>query len=295
MSLLGVFLDSGVRRNDGQIRTASTLGPTLLICCGREITMQRCSKYNLSTKAALLALQIALMAFLGGCSGKGAAFLPYYILSGGEGRNPCTEMHPVHAYLSGCRLSEFSMQLSQLITPQNANDRAAGVCLLELATTFQNIEILRKLIENGAKPSLCTTGFSQRVFVHTINSCPFRGGDCEVLFLTLEGIGVHPSNIQDILTQSAARGCASATRFSLKRGADPNRLDESGKRPLHYASNATAEGNIETVKILRQFGADPHLSSAVFESPLELARRRFSGAIRWPAMEAAFGAVTETQ
>ena len=61
----------------------------------------------------------------------------------------------------------------------------------------------------------------------------------------------------------------------LKAGADPNAQDEKGRSPLNHALKA---GEITTVELLYQFGADATQADTSGLTPLELSTKRYRGA-----------------
>ncbi|XP_075405361.1 DNA-binding protein RFXANK isoform X2 [Tenrec ecaudatus] len=87
-----------------------------------------------------------------------------------------------------------------------------------------------------------------------------RGNEVSALPATLDSLSIH---------QLAAQGELSQLREHLRKGDNLiNKPDERGFTPLIWAS---AFGEIETVRFLLEWGADPHILAKERESALSLA------------------------
>ncbi|XP_076978181.1 DNA-binding protein RFXANK [Tamandua tetradactyla] len=87
-----------------------------------------------------------------------------------------------------------------------------------------------------------------------------RGNEVSALPATLDSLSIH---------QLAAQGELSQLREHLRKGDKlVNKPDERGFTPLIWAS---AFGEIETVRLLLEWGADPHILAKERESALSLA------------------------
>uniref|UniRef100_A0A8D2DB70 Regulatory factor X associated ankyrin containing protein n=1 Tax=Sciurus vulgaris TaxID=55149 RepID=A0A8D2DB70_SCIVU len=87
-----------------------------------------------------------------------------------------------------------------------------------------------------------------------------RGNEVSALPATLDSLSIH---------QLAAQGELSQLKEHLRKGDNLiNRPDERGFTPLIWAS---AFGEIETVRFLLEWGADPHILAKERESALSLA------------------------
>ena len=102
---------------------------------------------------------------------------------------------------------------------------------LVAAARGQHMEIVRALLDRGAKPNTGTcTGLPLSRLPQT------------------NGIGVTP------LLIAAKRGSEAIVKLLLERGANPNLADFRGYTPIH---SAASKSHIYIIRLLIQAGADP--------------------------------------
>lgn len=80
---------------------------------------------------------------------------------------------------------------------------------------------------------------------------------------------------------AAAVGDLDTMRLLLERGADPNARQEQGYTALHEAAR---KGSMEMAKLLMERGADPHVKNDDGKTPLDIARANSQNAfVEWLA------------
>ena len=210
------------------------------------------------------ALQIAVVALVG-CTGKEAMIpllLPQYVAPSAP-KTQCELSPAVDARISGCPSYDAN---AARITRANANGKQmhTGLCFLGVAALRRERDLIFELLDNGADIRKCG---GLDVFHHWmiglgsgLNPCA-EGTD--KVFGEIEQRGLSPSNLDELLVTAIVRGCNSAIPFFVNRGADVNRPNRSGLRPLFYAMNPSRTTSPEAVRLLRVAGADPSLIVSV--------------------------------
>jgi hypothetical protein len=221
------------------------------------------------------------------CACQPTPFPPYIRF---EGFSSCGASHPIAAYLSCPNTGSDPLDIPPPVTRRNANDQYLNKCMLEWAADFGDLSVFKLLLANGADIHLCPKGYSERIYGILIARCE-RNQQHSIapFFSLLESLRVLPPNAQTLLQSASKRGCADAIRFLANHGANLNYEYSDGLRPLHYLVPWPKERNIETVRVLVELGADPHLPSRSAPSPFEYAKQTLGKGpySSWPKMESA--------
>jgi ankyrin repeat protein len=115
-----------------------------------------------------------------------------------------------------------------------------GYSPLGLASFFKRRDVVKVLLERGAKPSV-----------------PSRDQ------------GFTP--LHSAVATDAGAAIHEIVRLLLDAGADPNAKSREGGTPLH---SAAFTGDLETAELLLAYGADPSATDATSQTPLDIARDR---------------------
>ena len=115
-----------------------------------------------------------------------------------------------------------------------------GYSPLGLASFFKRPDVVRVLLERGAKPSV-----------------PSRDQ------------GFTP--LHSAVATDAGEATAEIVRLLLEAGADPNLKSNEGGTPLHSAAYT---GDLEIAELLLAYGADPNATGPKSQTPLDIARDR---------------------
>lgn len=153
-----------------------------------------------------------------------------------------------------------SLEIIQWIVDKGADVNAFGKYgrpPLFAAISQGNVEIVRYLFEKGAKPNLeepewirdCTNFFLPNTFKTW--PTPFTSA-----------VSYH-------FLKKSWRPNPEMLRLLHKYQADINKLGQDRKNPLHYAAES---GDLDTVKLLIELGADPSIKTSIGKSAAEIAR-----------------------
>jgi uncharacterized protein len=115
-----------------------------------------------------------------------------------------------------------------------------GYSPLGLAAFFKRRDVVKVLLERGAKPSV-----------------PSRDQ------------GFTP--LHSAVATDAGAAIHEIVRLLLDAGADPNAKSREGGTPLH---SAAFTGDLEIAELLLAYGADPNATDATSQTPLDIARDR---------------------
>ena len=115
-----------------------------------------------------------------------------------------------------------------------------GYSPLGLASFFKRRDVVKVLLDRGAKPSV-----------------PSRDQ------------GFAP--LHSAVATDAGEATAEIVRLLLEAGADPNTKSNEGGTPLHSAAYT---GDLEIAELLLAYGADPNATGPKGQTPLDIARDR---------------------
>lgn len=131
----------------------------------------------------------------------------------------------------------------------------------------QHAELTRLLLEYGADPNDEETPYHVP-----------EGYDNTVLRILLESDRLNERSRTWILTRKADWHDADGMRLALEHGANPNLVPRWGRSALQHAIQR--DNSLETIQLLLDYGADPHLPNAVDgRSGVVMAARRGRGDI----------------
>ncbi|KAL0118532.1 hypothetical protein PUN28_009299 [Cardiocondyla obscurior] len=123
------------------------------------------------------------------------------------------------------------------------------------AASAGSVEAVLALARAGGSAAAGTSDKDGLTALH----CAASRGHARCVEVLVNLCGSHPDYVDDngcsALHYAATLGHADATALILKLGADPNRQDRKGRTP---ALCAAAKGQLETLKILTQYGGSLH-------------------------------------
>ena len=172
-----------------------------------------------------------------------------------NGRNASddTPLHAAARVPSGADAVRLLLDRGAVLNAVNANDQTALHVAAARAVTVEN---MRVLLDAGANPD-SLAGFTLSDTPRELAAMHPEGAAAAALILNYRGTGDAGSALFNMLLEASGSGHPDTVELLVGRGADPTAGNIFGNTPLHMAART---GNLGTMRVLLEFGADPNWS-----------------------------------